>query len=320
MGGDIPDIRRQILQNTSVPLTTVPIYQCIAEYGWDNLTTADLIAQIEAHVKESISSIVLHFITPQQLQQVKKSRRILTLVSKGGSFTSLYMLKNNTHNPFLKHFDEILQILHEKDVVLSLGNTLRSGCIHDTPDDAQKQEITLNAALAEKANREGVQAIIEGMGGHIAPSHIPEYVKYHKQITNRPLFVAGPLPTDIAVGYDHIAGSIGAAMAAGAGADYLCAITPAEHLCLPTIEHIKEGLTAFKIAAHIADNIKHMPSEKDRQLSIHRSNLNWEQQLCCAIEPRKAQQLYPKDGECTMCGKYCAIRTMKNYLQEPCNQ
>jgi phosphomethylpyrimidine synthase len=319
MGGDIPAIRREIIKHTTVPLTTVPIYQCVAEHGWAKLTATDLISQIEEHVREGISSIVLHFITPQLLQLAKSSGRILGMVSKGGSFTSLYILKNHAYNPFLEHFDEILQILKERDVVLSLGNTLRSGCIHDAPDEAQRGEITLNAKIAERANEEGVQTIIEGMGGHVAPRLIPEYVRYHKQIADRPLFVAGPLPSDVAVGYDHIAASIGAAMAAGAGADYLCTITPAEHLHLPACEDVKEGLIAFKIAAHIADNMKYVPSEKDRMLAIHRSRLDWPSQLRYAIEPRRALKLYPRDGKCTMCGEYCALKTMREYLQ-PCNQ
>lgn len=319
MGGNITAIRREIIKHTTLPLTTVPIYQCVAEHGWAKLTATDLLSQIEEHVREGISSIVLHFITPQLLQLAKSSGRILPMVSKGGSFTSLYMLKNHTDNPFLQHFDEILQILKERDVVLSLGNTLRSGCIHDAPDEAQRAEITLNANLAERANNAGVQAIIEGMGGHVAPTFIPEYVRYHKQIADRPLFVAGPLPSDVAVGYDHIAASIGAAMAAGAGADYLCTITPAEHLHLPTCDDIREGLIAFKIAAHIADNMKYTPSEKDRMLSIHRSRLDWPSQLRYAIEPKRALELYPRDGKCTMCGEYCALKTMREYLQ-PCNQ
>ncbi|CAD6493047.1 MAG: Phosphomethylpyrimidine synthase [Candidatus Argoarchaeum ethanivorans] len=319
MGGDITGIRRQIQSNTSVPLTTVPIYQCVAEHSLNNLTACDLLAQIEEQVKEGISSIVLHFITPQLLRQLKTSNRVFAMVSKGGSFTSLYMIKNNTTNPYLEHFDEILQILKEKDVVLSLGNTLRSGCVYDTPDEIQKQEIELNAALAKRANDSCVQVIIEGMGGHMAPALITKHVRYQKQIANRPLFVSGPLPTDIAIGYDHIAASIGAAMASGAGADYLCMITPAEHLCLPDVEHIKEGLIAFKIAAHIGDSIKYSPSDSDKQLAIHRSQLDWERQLCYAIEPLKPRQLCPRDGKCTMCGKYCAVKTMKNYLEQTRN-
>ena len=314
MGGDLKEIRRQIFGSTTIPLTTVPIYQCVAEHGW-TITDQDIISQIEDDVRSGASSIVLHAITRELVLELKKSGRILTMVSKGGSFTSLYMLKNRRSNPFLEHFDEILGILHERDVVLSLGNSLRSGCVHDKPDHVQREELELNARLAERANKAGVQVIIEGMGGHVAPALIPEYVRYHKQVADRPLFVAGPLPTDVAVGYDHVAASIGAAIASGAGADYLCAITPAEHICLPGVEDVREGLTAFRIAAHIGDSIKYMPSARDRALAIKRGMLDWPGQLSHALEPRRPEEMRPEPhGLCSMCGEHCAILRLKEYL------
>ena len=314
MGGDLEEIRRQILASTTIPLTTVPIYQCVAENGW-TIRDRDILSRIEEDVRSGVSSIVIHTITRELVLKLKKSRRILTMVSKGGSLTSLYMLKNNRDNPFLEHFDEILEILRERDVVLSLGNSLRSGCVHDMPDCLQREELELNARLAEEANKAGVQVIIEGMGGHVAPALIPESVRYHKEVADRPLFVAGPLPTDVAVGYDHIAASIGAALASGAGADYLCAVTPAEHICLPGVEDVREGLTAFRIAAHIGDSIKYMPSDRDRRLAVKRSMLDWSGQLSHAIEPRRPEEMRRETGGiCSMCGEYCAILRLKEYL------
>jgi len=320
MGGNLKEIRRHVFASTTIPLTTVPIYQCVAEHGW-TITDRDIFSQIEEDVKSGVSSIVLHAITRKMVLELKKSGRILTMVSKGGSFTSLYMLKNGRNNPFLKHFDEILRILCERDVVLSLGNSLRSGCVHDTPDYVQKEELELNARLAERANKAGVQVIIEGMGGHVAPALIPEYVRYHKQVADRPLFVAGPLPTDVALGYDHIAASIGAAIASGAGADYLCAITPAEHICLPSVEHVKEGLTAFRIAAHIGDSIKYMPSTRDKALATKRGMLDWTGQLSHAIEPRRPEEMRPETGGvCSMCGEHCAILRLREYFEDSCSK
>jgi len=186
------------------------------------------------------------------LGELRNAKRIMGMVSKGGSFTSAWMLQSCKENPFLTHFDEICSILAEGNVVLSLGNTMRSGCIHDCMDEPQEMEIEMNARLARRANKLGVQVIIEGMGGHVSPDKIPGYVAHYKRKTdNRPLFVAGPLPIDTGVGYDHISGCVGGALAAGAGADYLCYITPSEHLALPNATQVREGVVAFKIAAHI---------------------------------------------------------------------
>ena len=175
------------------------------------------------------------------------------MVSKGGSITCAYMLLNGCENPFIEHFETVLSILKKYDIVLSLGNTMRSGCIQDARDKAQLTEIRENIRLADKAHKAGVKVIIEGVGGHVRIDKIADHVKYHKRLADYPLFVAGPIPTDVAMGYDHIAGCAGASIAAGAGADYLCYITPAEHLSLPTPEHVREGLIAFRIAAHIGE-------------------------------------------------------------------
>ena len=312
MGGDIPGIRARIFENTTIPITTVPIYQAAAEIGLANLEEDHLIRIIRQQAGEGVSSFVLHFTDDGILGKYRKKARIMGVVSKGGAITIAFMMVKGRENPFITCLDEILAILKRHDIVLSLGNSMRSGCIHDSMDKAQKEEMKLNAGLAKRAHEDGVQAIIEGMGGHVRADRIARYVKRYKRASNAPLFVAGPLPTDIAVGHDHIAGCVGASFAAGAGADYLCYLTPAEHLGLPGPEQVKEGLIAFRIAAHIGDSIKYGPDIRDRELSKRRADLDWEGQFRYAIDSERARAMAPEDGPCTMCGDFCAIKMMRN--------
>ncbi|CAG0979640.1 phosphomethylpyrimidine synthase [Methanosarcinales archaeon] len=313
MGGNISHIRKSVMENTTLPITTVPIYQAAAEKGLGNINCDDFIRNLKQQAGEGISSFVLHCIDRKTLGIMKKEKRIMGVVSKGGSITSAYMMLNDCENPFVSNFEEVLEILRQHDIVLSLGNTMRSGCIHDKRDKAQIAEIKQNVKLAKIANDAGIQVIIEGMGGHVSADMIAEYVRFHKKQSDHPLFVAGPLPTDVAVGYDHIAGSIGASLASGAGADYLCYITPSEHLGLPCPEQVREGLIAFKIAAHIGDSIKYGPDERDRSLAKKRAMLDWEGQMKYAIDSDRARELSPKEGPCTMCGDFCAIKIMKEF-------
>jgi phosphomethylpyrimidine synthase len=320
MGGPIDEIRRKIAENTNTPLTTVPIYQTVINAGsFKTITEYDLVQMIRKHVGEGISSIVVHAgFTLEMLERLRSVKRIMGMVSKGGSFTSAWMLQNNMENPFLSQFDKICGILAERNVVLSLGNTMRSGCIHDFMDGPQDEEIEMNAELAKRANDLGVQIIIEGMGGHVSPNIIPEYVAHYKKKTDhRPLFVAGPLPIDIGVGYDHIVGCVGGALAAGAGADYLCYITPSEHLALPNISQVREGVVAFKIAAHIGDTLKYGPRPEDKKLAEYRRARDWENQFRLAIDGDRAREMHPHTGTrtCSMCGKYCAVAIMEDYLK-----
>jgi len=324
MGGPIDEIRERILEETAAPLTTVPIYQAIVESGsFRSATEQDLIRMIRKHVREGISSVVVHAgFTLAMLETLRNAARIMGMVSKGGSFTSAWMLQSGKENPFLTHFDEICNILAERDAVLSLGNTMRSGCIHDQRDEPQEREIEINAELARRANELGVQVIVEGMGGHVSPDRIPGYVAHYKDKTgHRPLFVAGPLPIDIGVGYDHISGCVGGALAAGAGADYLCYITPSEHLALPNAAQVREGVVAFKIAAHIGDTLKYGPRPEDRLLALHRRARDWGGQFDAAIDGERAREIHHQDNHqdgaktCSMCGKYCAIQIMERYLK-----
>ncbi|MFX1374190.1 MAG: phosphomethylpyrimidine synthase ThiC [Promethearchaeota archaeon] len=322
MGGDINIIRKKIMENSTVPITTVPIYQTLVEaHSVKNISEEIIIKTIEHQLREGVSSVVIHCgFTLEDLMKMK-GKRIMGMVSKGGSYTAAYMIKNSTENPFLKNFDTLLELFHEYDVVLNLGNTMRSGCIHDVIDEFQLSEIKLNSKLAKQTNKKGVQVIIESLGGHVLAKDLIKYTKlYKKIIKNRPLFVAGPLPTDIAPGYDHIVAAIGGVFAAGFGADYLCAITPAEHLSLPNVEDIKKGLIACRIAAHIADSFKfglNYLFKNDLNLSHYRYQKNWEKQFEFSIDPTEPQKRHPINEEvCSMCGKHCALSISKQLFSK----
>jgi phosphomethylpyrimidine synthase len=313
MGGDINAIRNEIFRCTTLPITTVPVYQAVVENGLKDLTPEDVLAVLEMQAEAGISSVVIHGISRSMLDIYRKKERILGMVSKGGSITSAFMLMHDCENPFLENFNRVLATCRKHDIVLSLGNTARSGCIHDPRDGLQIAEIEQNARLAHRALAAGVQVIIEGAGGHIRSDRIPEYIRYYKEQSPFPLFVAGPLPTDIAVGYDHIAGACGGSAAAAAGADYLCYITPAEHLGLPSPEAVKEGLIAFRIAAHIGDTVKYGRDAQDRNVAVLRAALDREGQIRCAMDPARARELSDGEAECTMCGEFCAIKIMRDF-------
>ncbi len=320
MGGEIDEIRKKIIEISSVPITTVPIYQAIIEAEHVSGITEDLIFKVvEKQLKDGVSSIVLHAGFTLDILNEMKGKRIMKMVSKGGSLTASYMRSREVENPFLQNFEKLLKLMKEYDVVLNLGNTLRSGCIHDEVDEFQLSEIKMNNKLAKMANDFGIQVILESLGGHITANNIIKWVKLHKKMTdNRPLFVSGPLPIDTATGHDHIAAAIGGAFASGFGADYICAITPAEHLCLPTLEDIKKGLIACKIAAHVGDSMKfglnHLFND-DLELSKNRYLKNWSEQFEYCIDPDEPKKRHPTNEEiCTMCGKHCALSISKKIL------
>jgi phosphomethylpyrimidine synthase len=313
MGGDINTIRKEIFSNTTLPITTVPIYQTVAEHGLKTMTADDIMATLRMQAEQGISSMVVHGVNREMLGELRRKKRLLGIVSKGGSITSAFMLMNQCENPFLEHFEEVLSLCRQHDIVLSLGNTARSGCIHDRRDRMQLAEIRQNVQLAHQAHAAGVQVIIEGAGGHIRSDRIAPMVKYYKKRSPFPLFVAGPLPTDVAVGYDHVAGAAGASVASAAGADYLCYITPAEHLGLPNPDAVKEGLIAFRIAAHIGDTVKYGRETEDTKIAQLRAALDREGQIRCSMDPQRASELCDGEVECTMCGEFCAIRIMREY-------
>ena len=313
MGGDINAIRKEIFSHTTLPITTVPIYQSVVENGLKRMTADDVMATLRMQIGQGISSVVIHGVSREMLKELKKRKRLLGMVSKGGSITSAFMLLNECENPFIQHFDEVLSLCRKHDIVLSLGNTARSGCIHDRRDRMQLAEIRQNIMLANRARAAGVQVIIEGAGGHIRSDRIAPMIKYYKKKSAFPLFVAGPLPTDVAIGYDHIAGAAGASIASAAGADYLCYITPAEHLGLPSPAAVKEGLIAFRIAAHIGDTVKYGREAEDTKIAQLRAALDREGQICCSMDPERARALSDGDAECTMCGEFCAIKIMREF-------
>ena len=313
MGGDISAIRKEIFSCTTLPITTVPVYQAVVENGLKEMTADDILSTLEMQAEEGISSVVVHCVSRKMLAGFRKQKRILGMVSKGGSITSAFMLLNQCENPFVEQYDRVLSVCRKHDIVLSLGNTARSGCIHDRRDPFQLAEVRQNVTLAHRALDVGVQVIIEGAGGHIRSDRIPAYIRYYKKQSPFPLFVAGPLPTDVGVGYDHIAGACGGSIASGAGADYLCYITPAEHLGLPGPEAVKEGLIAFRIAAHIGDTVKYGRDAQDRKVALLRADLDREGQIRCAMDPRRARELSEGDKECTMCGEFCAIKIMRDF-------
>jgi len=313
MGGDINAIRKEIFYHTTLPVTTVPVYQAVVENGLKRMTADDIMDTFRMQAGQEISSVVIHGVNREMLHELKKRKRLLGMVSKGGSVTSAFMLMNQCENPFIEHFDEVLSLCRKHDIVLSLGNTARSGCIHDRRDRMQLAEIRQNVELAHRARAAGVQVIIEGAGGHIRSDRIAPMVKYYKKKSAFPLFVAGPLPTDVAVGYDHIAGAAGASIASAAGADYLCYITPAEHLGLPSPAAVKEGLIAFRIAAHIGDTVKYGREAEDTKIAQLRAALDREGQIRCSMDPDRARELSDGDAECTMCGEFCAIKIMREF-------
>ncbi len=313
MGGDINAIRKEIFSCTTLPVTTVPVYQAVAEHGLKKITADDILATLRMQAEQGISSMVIHCVNRQMLGEIHRKKRILGIVSKGGSITSAFMLMNKCENPFIEHFDDVLSICRRYDIVLSLGNTARSGCIHDRRDRIHLAEIQQNVQLAHRALAAGVQVIIEGAGGHIRMDRIAPMVKFYKKQSPFPLFVAGPLPTDVATGYDHIAGAAGASTASAAGADYLCYITPAEHLGLPNPDAVKEGLIAFRIAAHIGDTVKYGREAEDTRMAQLRAALNREGQIHCSMDPQRARELSDGEPECTMCGEFCAIRIMREF-------
>ncbi len=317
MGRDVEETRRLIFSHTSVPITTVPVYQAAAEQGIEGMDARDILDTVRRQAREGVSSMVVHCITRDILEACRREGRVLGLVSKGGSITAAFMLHHGCQNPFIEHFQEILGIMRSCGIVLSLGNSVRSGCIGDGWDQAQDEELHTNLALAEEAHRAGVQVIIEGAGGHIRYDRIASTIRRYRDASRFPLFVAGPLPTDIALGLDHIAGCVGASAAGAAGADYLCCITPAEHLGLPTPAQVREGLLAWRIAAHIGDLARLGLDMQDRKMAEKRALMDRKGQISLALDPEAARTSGADEETCTMCGDFCALRLMRRYLKGP---
>lgn len=325
-GGDIDKIRRTIIENSLIPVGTVPIYQAAVEAsrrkGIVNMSEEEIFEVIEKQAEDGVDFMTVHCgVTMQSIERLKNQGRTLDIVSRGGAFLTTWILHNNRENPLFKNFERLLKIAKKYDVTLSLGDGMRPGCIADATDRSQIQEIIILGELAQKALKEGVQVIIEGPG-HMPINQIEANVLLEKKICNNaPFYVLGPLVTDITPGYDHITAAIGGALAAHYGADFLCYLTPSEHLRLPTVEDVREGVIITRIAAHAADISKGIKDamDKDMEMARARKNLDWERQINLAIDPIKAKRIREESkitsDKCTMCGEYCAIDVLKKYLK-----
>jgi len=323
-GGDIKAIRKAIIKESSLVIGTVPIYQAAVQMlnskkAIVEMTAEDMFRVIEENGEDGVDFITVHCgITKKSIGCLEIGGRHLGIVSRGGSFLANWIRCNKRENPLYEQYDKLLELAGHYDMVLSLGDGLRPGCIADATDRAQIEELITLGELTKRARDQGVQVMIEGPG-HVPIREIKANVELEKSLCQgAPFYVLGPIPTDIAPGYDHITAAIGGAIAGSAGADFLCYVTPAEHLRLPTIEDVKEGIIASKIAAHIADIAKGVPGaiEKDLLMAKYRDEFNWEGQVNLSIDPEKVRACLEtsesagKEG-CTMCGEFCAIKLGK---------
>jgi len=322
-GGDIDEIRRAILENSHLPVGTVPVYQaaCKVEEVIE-LNERDFIEGIKKHILDGVDFITIHAgLTQRSIPFIKK--RLMGSVSRGGALTLKWMMHHNKENPLYENFDEILKIAKKYDVTLSLGDGLRPGCLKDATDKAQISELEVLGELTKRAWNQDVQVMIEGPG-HIPLHEIKQNVDLEKRICHgAPFYVLGPLVTDIAPGYDHITSAIGGCVAGFYGADFLCYVTPAEHLGLPDIEDVREGVISSRIAAHAADIARGISGaiEWDNKMSKARSKLDWKKMIELSINPQLAEDIRQRcidadEDVCSMCGKFCSVKTTKSALNE----
>ena len=326
-GDDLDEVREKIIAATTLPIGTVPMYQAGKEALDEHrdiatLSKDKLFADIEKHCKQGIDFITVHCgVTKFVIEQLEKQGRTTGIVSRGGAMLACWIKATGKENPLYEHYDELLDIARTYDVTLSLGDGLRPGCGADAGDRAQVAETIVLGELVKRAREAGVQSMVEGPG-HVPLNKIPSIIQTVKQLTDHaPLYVLGPLVTDIAPGYDHITSAIGGTVAAINGADFLCYVTPAEHLGLPNAKQVREGIIAAKIAAHAADVAKGNSKaiERDRQMSIARKNLDWTGQRENGLDKAVFEAIAcgGKDGNgtpCTMCGDYCSMKIFKEYF------
>ncbi len=320
-GGDIDRIKKIIIERSPVPIGTVPIYQTACENlkkggAIPDISEDDIFNVIERHGEDGVDFITVHCgVTLETFGRMEREGRILNVVSRGGSLLIKWMRYRKEENPLYAHYDRLLEIAREYDMTLSLGDGFRPGCLADATDRGQVQETILLGELADRARKADVQVMIEGPG-HMPINQIEANILLQKRLCHdAPFYVLGPLVTDIAPGYDHITSAIGGAIAASAGADFLCYVTPSEHLRLPTVEDVKEGVIASKIAAHAADIAKGVKGAIDRDIRMARMrrDLNWEEQINLSLDPEKAKRMRKEsppseDDVCTMCASLCAIK------------
>ncbi len=326
-GGDLDEIRRRILKAVSLPVGTVPLYQVAAEairkYGAIVKAPRELFFEVlEKQVEDGVDFMAVHCgINRFTVERLKRQGyRYGGLVSRGGAFLVAWMEYNGEENPYYEEFDRVVSILKKRDVVLSLGNGMRSGAVHDSNDRAQMQELIINCELADEARNMGVQTMVEGPG-HILIDEIEMNVKMAKKLSGEaPYYVLGPVPTDVFPGYDHIAAVAGAALAAQYGADLICYLTPAEHIALPFPEDVRIGVRCAKIAAYMGDMVKLGKKDRDLEMAVARKNLDWAKQLELALYKDVFQEIRnsrPPEAPdtCTMCGSLCALKAVKRIFE-----
>jgi len=332
-GGPIKDLRRLLLSKSPLSIGTVPIYEAAVRaaevYGTiAKMTTDSIFEVIEEHAKDGVDFVTVHCgITRKAVERLKEEGRVLDIVSRGGSFLLEWMIYNDRENPLYEYYDRLLEIAKRYDLTLSLGDALRPGCIEDATDRSQIEELLTIGELRDRSLESGVQTIIEGPG-HVPLNQVELNIKIQKEICKgAPFYVLGPLVTDVAMGYDHIAAAIGGAIAGAAGADFLCYVTPSEHIRLPNVDDVKEGLIALKIAAHAADIAKGIPSaiERDRKMAECRKNLDWNGQIVLSFDPERVRkwrsEVPPTEQEvCSMCGEFCAIKIVEKALRKKENR
>ncbi len=328
-GGDIETIRKAVLEASPVTVGTVPIYETAirvirAGRPMVEMTADEILGTIEDQVASGVDFITVHCgVTLESLRRLEECGRLTDVVSRGGSFTLEWMHYNGKENPLYERYDDLLDIARKYDATLSLGDGLRPGSLEDATDLLQVSELVTIGELAARARRAGVQAMVEGPG-HVPLSEVEANVIMQKKVCRgAPFYVLGPIVTDVSAGFDHIAAAIGGAVAAAAGADFLCYVTPSEHLRLPDVDDVREGVVALRVAAHAGDIAKDVPGARDwdRAMSHARQALDWNRMLELAIYPPRARQLRdssePSDIElCTMCGEFCAMKKMKKVVKK----
>ncbi len=327
-GGNLDEIRRVIIQEARIPVGTVPIYQAAVETVKKRKTIKrmdpdEIFEVIERHGADGVDFVTVHCgVTQRSLERLKTQGRITDIVSRGGAFLAEWMIVNRKENPLYAQFDRLVRIARRYDMTLSLGDGLRPGCIADATDRGQVEELIILGELCAEAIRNDVQVMIEGPG-HVPINQIEANIVLQKRLCNEaPFYVLGPIVTDIAPGYDHITSAIGGALAGYYGADFLCYVTPSEHLGLPSPKDVRDGVIVTRIAAHAADLAR--GNEKalklDRAMSMYRKVLDWKGQIKCAIDPDKIREFRKernlKDDVCSMCGEYCSMKLMKDYLKK----
>lgn len=323
--GKTRQFRQQLIDETPLMVGTVPMYDAIGymEKPLVKLTKDDLFEVVRAHAEDGVDFMTIHCgINKSVTKTFKETGRLMNIVSRGGSLLFGWMEVTGSENPFYEFYDELLEICHEYDVTISLGDSCRPGCLYDSNDATETAEMIELGKLCKRAWAAGVQVMVEGPG-HMALDEIAANMKLQKRLChNAPFYVLGPLVTDIGVGYDHITAAIGGAISASSGADFLCYVTPAEHLCLPNAQDVLDGLMATKIAAHAADIAKKVPHARDMddKMGQARRKLDWDAMWKCALDPVTGKKRYEEspaatEGTCTMCGKMCAVRTVNKVFE-----